>query len=381
LRALASATLQDLEKVRRLCVFTTHTPVPEGHDKFSMGLVREILGKSYGDFLEKSKANISGELNMTSLALLFSRYVNGVSRRHEEISQSMFPDYPISSITNGVHAGFWTSPPFRRLFDRHLEGWRLDNVNLRYAVSIPSDEITSAHKEAKSDLLAEVKRRSGFDLDRDVLTIGFARRATAYKRANLLFSDIDRLKKMASSAGPLQILFGGKAHPRDSGGKKMIQDIFQAARRLKGAVTVIYLEEYDMALARYLCSGVDVWLNTPQKPKEASGTSGMKAALNGVPSLSVRDGWWVEGHLEGITGWAIRESAGGGAGSEADSLYDALESVILPLYYKSPEKFAEVRRAAIALNGSFFNAQRMMLQYIHTAYDGKKSENNEHHGP
>lgn len=374
-RILPATTLDDLEKVRRLCVFTTHTPVPEGHDKFPMDLVRETLGKSQGDFLEKSGANISGELNMTSLALLFSRFVNGVSRRHEEISQNMFPDYPISSITNGVHAGFWTSPPFRRLFDRRLEGWRGDNVNLRYAVSIPLEDVTAAHQEAKAALFAEVKRRTGRGLDPDVMTIGFARRATAYKRANLLFSDIERLKKLASEAGPFQVIFGGKAHPRDQGGKSMIRDIFRAAEQLRDIITVIYLEEYDMALAKFLCSGVDVWLNTPQKPKEASGTSGMKAALNGVPSLSVLDGWWVEGHIEGVTGWAITESPQGGPQSEAESLYSKLGAVLLPLFYGKPREYARVSRYAIALNGSFFNAQRMMLQYIHSAYDMKDDRN------
>jgi starch phosphorylase len=370
--SLAQTPAEDMERVRRLCVFTTHTPVPEGHDKFSISLVRKILGKNQADFLEKSTANISGELNMTSLALLFSRYVNGVSRRHEEVSQNMFPDYPIHSITNGVHAGFWASPSFRRLFDLRLEGWRGDNVNLRYAVSVPLEEISAAHREAKRELLDEVGRRSGVRLDPDILTIGFARRATAYKRANLLFSDIERLKRIASRAGAFQIIFGGKAHPRDEGGKAMIREIFQAAGRLKGSVPVVYLEEYDMALARYLVAGVDVWLNTPQKPKEASGTSGMKAALNGVPSFSVLDGWWVEGHIEGVTGWAISDSSEEGAVSEAESLFTKLETVILPMFYDRPREFAAVRRSAISLNGSFFTAQRMMHQYIHGAYELKE---------
>ena len=370
--SLAQAPPEDLERVRHLCVFTTHTPVPEGHDKFSMGLVREVLGKNQADFLEKSTANISGELNMTSLALLFSRYVNGVSHRHEEVSQNMFPDYPIQSITNGVHAGFWTSPPFGRLFDRRLKGWKGDNVNLRYAVSIPLEEISAAHGEAKRELLDEIGRRSDVHLDPNILTIGFARRATAYKRANLLFSDIERLKGIAAGAGAFQIIFGGKAHPNDSGGKALIKEIFQAAGHLRGSVPVVYLEEYDMALARYMVAGVDVWLNTPQKPKEASGTSGMKAALNGVPSFSVLDGWWVEGHIEGVTGWSISGSSGKGEVSEADSLYTKLETVILPMFYDRPQEFSAIRRSAIAINGSFFTAQRMMLQYVYSAYDFKE---------
>ena len=200
------------------------------------------------------------------------------------------------------------------------------------------------------------------------MTIGFARRATAYKRANLIFSDIERLKGIAARAGAFQIIFGGKAHPNDDGGKALIREIFQAAGRLRGSIPVVYLEEYDMALARFLVAGVDVWLNTPRKPKEASGTSGMKAALNGVPSFSVLDGWWVEGHIEGVTGWAISGSSGEGDVSEAKSLYEKLETVILPMFYDRPQEFTAVRRSSIALNGSFFTAQRMMLQYIHSAY-------------
>jgi starch phosphorylase len=369
---LARTQADDLEGVRRLCVFTTHTPVPEGHDKFPMDLVRGVLEKSQADYLERSAAVVSGELNMTSLALLFSRYVNGVSRRHEEVSQNMFPNYPIHSITNGVHAAFWTSDPFRRLYDRHLEGWRGDNVCLRYAASIPLEDIRAAHGEAKRNLLEEVARRTDAVLDPEVLTIGFARRATAYKRANLLFADIARLKRIVSRAGSFQVIFGGKAHPRDEGGKRLIGEIHRAAGLLEGHVPVVYLEEYDMALARYLVAGVDVWLNTPQKPKEASGTSGMKAALNGVPSFSVLDGWWVEGHIEGVTGWAISESGGRGNESEAESLYTKLERVILPMYYNNPGEFDIIRRSAVALNGSFFNAQRMMLQYINSAYDLKE---------
>jgi starch phosphorylase len=307
---------------------------------------------------------------MTYLALFFSRYVNGVAMRHGEISRTMFPKYPINSITNGVHATTWTGQPFQELFDRHVPEWRRDNHYLRYAVSIPLDEIQQAHVESKRLLLAEVERRTGIVLNPTALTIGFARRAALYKRPDLLFSDLDRLRRLARQVGPLQVLYAGKAHPADEGGKALIRRIFEAAGAVKDAIQVVYLEEYDMALARLLCAGVDLWLNTPQKPQEASGTSGMKAALNGVPSLSILDGWWLEGHIEGITGWAIGEDGTRPSDpqTEAKSLYDKLEFVILPLFYGRPLAFAEVMRSTIALNASFFNANRMMVQYLQNAY-------------
>ena len=202
------------------------------------------------------------------------------------------------------------------------------------------------------------------------MTIGFARRATAYKRADLLFSDLERLKRIARQVGPLQVIYAGKAHPKDEVGKALIRRIFQAANALRDTIRVVYLEEYDMALAKYLCSGVDLWLNTPQKPDEASGTSGMKAALNGVPSLSILDGWWVEGHVEGVTGWSIGESDEPESDPSKDiaSLYDKLEKVIVPMFYQQPEAYTNVMRSAIALNASFYNAQRMTFQYMENAY-------------
>lgn len=357
------------DAVRRRCVFTTHTPVPAGHDQFPAELARQVLGDACVDAL-LAGCCLNGSLNMTFLALYFSHYVNGVAMRHGEISRTMFPDYPINSITNGVHGGTWTSPAMQRLFDQHFPEWRRDNLYLRYAVSIPLGEIQQAHGEAKRNLLAEVERRQQVRLDPATLTIGFARRATHYKRPDLLFTDLDRLRRIVRQVGPLQILYGGKAHPADAEGKQLIRRIFDAAAALGNEVRVIYLPEYDMALAKLLCAGVDVWLNTPHKPHEASGTSGMKAALNGVPSLSILDGWWVEGHLEGVTGWSIGEADDGPSDPihEADSLYAKLEYVIGPLFYRRPLQFAQVMRHAIALNGSFFNAQRMIVQYLQNAY-------------
>jgi starch phosphorylase len=282
----------------------------------------------------------------------------------------MFPDYPINSITNGVHAVTWTSPPFKQLYDRHMEEWREDSLYLRYAINIPREEIMEAHRQAKEHLHEEILRRTGQELEDDVFTIGFARRATPYKRADLLFTDLDRLRAIARQVGRFQVIFAGKAHPRDEGGKELIRRIFRAAEALGSDVPVIYLQGYKMSLGLSLCSGVDLWLNTPMKPREASGTSGMKAAINGVPSLSVPDGWWLEGHVEGVTGWSIEEDSEdpGSGEAEAESLYHKLGSVILPMYYKNPMEYAGIMRSAIALNGSFFSAQRMMVQYLNNAY-------------
>lgn len=370
-----AVTDEDIEAVRQLCVFTTHTPVPAGHDSFPMELVQQVLGQEWLAFLEKANCCLNGTLNMTYLALYFSRYVNGVAMRHRDVSRGMFPDYPINAITNGVHAVTWTAMPFRNLYDHHFPEWRHDNFYLRYAVKIPLYEIQYAHAQAKRDLLELVHQRTGIRLDEQVLTIGFARRATAYKRADLLFADVDRLQRMTQHVGPLQAIYGGKAHPQDEAGKALIQRIFSAVARVGGALRVVYLENYDMALARDICAGVDLWLNTPQRPQEASGTSGMKAALNGVPSLSVMDGWWLEGHQEGVTGWAIADGLepGKDLSLEAASLYDKLEHVILPLFYRQPTEFAQVMRSAIALNGSFFNTQRMVVQYLRNAYFGVES--------
>jgi len=361
----------DFEVVRRRCLFTTHTPVQAGHDRFPWELVKQVLGEAQTTLLQQVGFGADGVLNMTNLALYFSRYVNGVAMRHGEVSQDMFPQFPIHAITNGVHAATWASPPFHDLFDREIPEWRRDNAYMRYAVGIPLEEIKKAHCLAKSALIKEVHRRTGVSLDESALTIGFARRAATYKRADLLFKDIERLKHIAESVGPIQILYGGKAHPHDAGGKALIQRVIQAADGLKNEIKILYLENYNMALAKFITSGVDLWLNTPQRPQEASGTSGMKAALNGVPSLSVLDGWWIEGCVEDVTGWAIgydSKISDDDSAAESASLYDKLERKIIPMFYRAPEAYAEVMRFAIALNASFFNTHRMLSQYKANAY-------------
>jgi starch phosphorylase len=369
-RPLSAATRDDLEALRRRCVFTTHTPVPAGHDQFSRELTERVLGRERTEALERAQRFHDGMLNMTNLGLHASHYINGVGMRHGEVSRSMFPSYPVRAITNGVHAARWTSTPFAALYDRHIPEWRRDNLYLRYAVGIGLEEIAAAHAEAKRVLLDEIQEHSGVALDPKLFTIGFARRATGYKRPELLLADLDRLRSIASRMGPFQVIYAGKAHPQDKSGRDSIQRVFQAARELAGHVPVVYVENYDLHRACFLTAGVDLWLNTPQRPQEASGTSGMKAALNGVPSLSVLDGWWLEGHVEGVTGWAIGHDENGPANTavEVASLYEKLESVILPMFYGRPEAYRAVMRSAIALNGSFFNTQRMLRQYAQNAY-------------
>ncbi len=360
----------DLEAVRQRCVFTTHTPVPAGHDKFPIDMVRSVLGDDAVALLDKAQCLDDGMLNMTHLALRLSRFVNGVAMKHREVSQGMFPEYPINSITNGVHAATWMSPAFQALLDERVPEWRTDNLYLRYAVGIPLQEIRKAHAESKRVLLEEIEARTGVKLDPSVFTIGFARRATPYKRADLIFSDLGRMRHIATVVGPMQIVFGGKAHPNDAGGKELIRRIHEAAQQLGDAMKVVYVENYEMDIAAKMVAGVDLWLNNPMRPLEASGTSGMKAALNGVPSLSVLDGWWIEGHVEGVTGWSIgsTHSHDTDQSHDAADMYLKLERVILPLFYGLPYAYAEVMRSAIALNGSFFNTQRMVEQYLRNAY-------------
>ena len=368
-RALREVSIEDVRAVRHRCVFTTHTPVPAGHDQFPMSLVRQVLGEDRAVALERTKGASGGVLNMTYLALFAARYINGVAMHHGEVSRGLFPDYPVRAITNGVHAVTWVTTPIARVLDTHMPEWRRDNLYLRYAVGIPALEIRDAHAEAKRVLIAEVRRRTGVELSEAAFTIGFARRAAGYKRADLVFSSLERLLRIDRQIGPIQLVFGGKAHPRDETGRAVIRRVFDAAKTLGGEVPVVYLEDFDWQLAPLLYSGVDLWLNTPRRPEEASGTSGMKAALNGVPSLSVLDGWWLEGCFEGVTGWAIGHAEiAETEQQESASLYDKLEHTIMPMFYGRPTAYAEVMRSAIAVNGSFFNSQRMLAQYLANAY-------------
>ncbi len=360
--------------IRQQCVFTTHTPVAAGHDRFSQEMAYRVL-KRCDPFQEcADELCCYNELNLTYLALEASRYVNGVAKRHRETSQKMFSGYPIDSITNGVHAYTWTSDAMRKLFDERIPDWRLDNSILRYAISIEKEEIFLAHQAAKQTLVEYVNKVSNAGMDQRIMTIGFARRATPYKRATMIFNDIERLRKITQHCGKLQLVFAGKAHPQDQGGKALIREIFSSRDKLNGDIRIAYLPDYDMEIGRLITAGVDLWLNTPMPPMEASGTSGMKAALNGVPSLSVLDGWWIEGCIEGVTGWAIGNSEPHEqqpptvTEAETNILYSKLENLIMPLYYQNRDAYLEVMRHAIAINGSFFNTERMMSQYVTKAY-------------
>lgn len=358
----------DVEFIKHQCVFTTHTPVPAGFDKFPLELVHKVLG--YPSALELDEVFCCGlELNMTYLALNVSHYINGVAKQHGKVSKEMFPNYSIDSITNGVHVASWLSRPFVELFNHYIPGWQEDNYNLRYALNIPREELWNAHQTNKKKLIQLVNREYNKKFDLNTLTLGFARRAATYKRADLLFFDLDRLKQIANKFENLQIVYAGKAHPKDQFGKELIHSISQIINTLPVNIQAVYLENYDMTLGSLITSGVDVWLNTPEPPMEASGTSGMKAAVNGVPSLSVLDGWWIEGCVEGVTGWSIGPLGlkGDRRQIDAESLYDQLENKVFPSYLDK-DLFIPIMAHSISLNGSFFNTHRMIQQYIAKAY-------------
>jgi starch phosphorylase len=369
---LAGAGARDVDAVRASCVFTTHTPVAAGHDRFDRGTAEAVLGRGLVASLGALGClEEDGSLNMTVLGMRLSGTVNAVSLRHRDVTRAMFPGQPVEAITNGVHSVTWAAPATAAVFDRHLPGWRRDSQQLRYATGVPLGDLGDAHRENKVALLAEVRRRCGVALRPDVLTIGVARRFAVYKRNDLVLDDPERLASLAK-LGPLQIVFAGKAHPGDAEAKAMVARVAAVASAGAAAagVSVVFVENYGMALGRLLCSGSDVWLNNPAPPNEASGTSGMKAALNGVPSLSTLDGWWLEGWVEGVTGWAIRDARhdGGSRAHAAERLYSALEQTVLPAYYEDPAALVAVGRHAIALNGSFFSAHRMADEYLRRAY-------------
>lgn len=364
---LLDATPSHLDSVRSRCIFTTHTPVPAGHDRFSLDQTRQVLGDAFTQALEKFGCCHEGMLNMTYVALRFSRYVNGVAMQHGRVSREMFPEYDIQAITNGVHAATWIQPAMQALLDERVPAWRRDNLFLRYSVGISPEDIRARHQEGKRALISTISERSGIEFREERFTIAFARRAATYKRADMLFTDPRRLARMAEDFGGLQIVYAGKAHPRDELGKAMIQRVIESARTLNSdLLRIAYLENYEWELGALLTGGADLWLNTPRLPYEASGTSGMKAAMNGVPSLSTLDGWWIGGCVEGATGWAIAVSPE--EAEEAESLYNKLENEILPIYYRYPAKWAEIMRMAMAINGSFFNTHRMIRQYVTNAY-------------
>jgi len=359
-----------VEKIRKKCVFTVHTPVKAGHDVFPLDLVKRLQPDfpEYLSYLTKNK-----ELNMSHLATYFSSYINGVARSHQEISVEMFPDHEIRAVTNGVHSQTWTSPEFQGLFDKYVPSWRSSSLSLRNIFNVSNEEIWNAHQEAKKRLISYIEEKKGVKLSEGVFTIGFARRFTGYKRSTLLFYDIKELLRIHKDVGKIQIIYAGKAHPNDHNGKEMIKEVHRIIKEFSSEIKIIFLENYDMDVAKVMIPGVDVWLNTPLPPNEASGTSGMKAAHNGVPHFSTLDGWWLEGYIYKKTGWSIGEKRSTTdpeklVEKDAVALYSCLENKILPRYYNTPEKWKKTMRYTIAINASFFNSERMLRQYAQEAY-------------
>ncbi|MDO9050733.1 MAG: alpha-glucan family phosphorylase [Methylotenera sp.] len=359
--------LYDLPVVRSKCIFTTHTPVEAGQDKFDYAMVNRIADGEFMDLREVRKLAGDDTLNMTRLALNLSDYVNGVAKCHAEVSQRMFPGYHVHAITNGVHPHTWTSEFFATLYDNHMPGWRHEPEQLVRIDQVADNAIWDAHKNAKQQLLDRVKETTGKTLDPTLPTFGFARRMTAYKRPDLIFTDLERLRSIAKKQ-PFQLVMAGKAHPYDTNGKQLIKILHDHLRELSDDISVVYMPGYNMNLALELVSGVDVWLNTPLRPLEASGTSGMKAAFNGVPSLSVLDGWWLEGCIEGVTGWAVGNSIVGNESNDVQDFYSKLENIVLPLYYTDRAGWIALMKGSIGRNASVFNTHRMIRRYATEAY-------------
>jgi starch phosphorylase len=357
-----------LDSVRKRCIFTTHTPIPAGHDQFAKQMVREVTG--IAPLLEAAHLFTEDDiLNLTFVGFQLSHFINGVAKRHGEVSRELFPNYSIEAITNGVHAATWAAPSFAKLYDRYIPGWQADNASLRYALNIPVSEVWTAHQSAKRELFSLLQERCKVCFREDVFTLGYARRMTGYKRPLLLFADCERLQAIAREAGGLQIIYGGKAHPEDIRGKALIREVIERGRSLEH-IHFVFVDNYEMDIAQKITAGVDLWLNTPEPPHEASGTSGMKAALNGVPSLSVLDGWWIEGCIEGRTGWAIGalQPENGQGYWDALDLYEKLSESILRLFNQQRDLYGDIMRHAIALNGAFFTSERMLQSYIARAY-------------
>ena len=355
----------DIEKVKSLCHFTTHTPVPAGHDHFSYDRVKKLIRGLLPGRLKLPSLVQDDVFHMTELGLYFSRSSNGVSRLHEKVAQDQFKWKKIKHITNGVHHIYWMAGSFKDFYDVHLDGWRSNPELLLQVDQIPSPLIYAVHNENKKKLIAYANSQSSKALDPEVLTIGFARRAATYKRAHLIFHDMEKLLDIGQ--GNLQIIFSGKAHPKDMGGKSIIRNIVQSAKRFDGKIKIIYLENYDMWLGRLITSGVDLWLNTPQRPNEASGTSGMKAALNGIPNFSILDGWWAEGCKEGKNGWAIGSQEVGSDEKDARDLYNKLKNEIITTFYDDRDGWVTMMKESIKTSVQF-TSQRMVSQYHEMYY-------------
>jgi len=344
-----------INEIRKQCVFTTHTPIKTIYDEFPL----QMLLKNQPDFPAHLPGLIKDKkINTLELGIYFSAFVNGVSKMHRDLLNNIFQDKDIRAVTNGVNSIFWTTEEFKNLYDKYLPGWRKNNSLLRQADKISSADIWSAHLKNKRQLLDYLKTNKKINWQENIFTIGFARRFTNYKQPLLLFVDLERLIEILEASGGAQIILAGKAHLRDTSGQEAIKKIYQIKKNYP-KLKIVFLENYNLDLARLIIAGVDLWLNTPLPPQEACGTSGMKAAHNGIPQLSTLDGWWPEGYIKGKTGWAF---------SGADELYETLKKEIMPLYYQSPAEWQEIMKNVISLNASQFNTGRVLDQYIQEAY-------------
>ena len=347
------------EKVKSMCHFTTHTPVAAGHDNFSIERCSNILNSLMPNDLKLPSIK-DNRLHMTELGLYYSNTANGVSKLHGKVAQDQFPDFDIDYITNGVYHPHWIGDSFAQLFDDYFKNWKIDPNLLLNVDNIDNEKIISAHKQQKDELINYANLFTENKLSSDVLTIGFARRAAEYKRAGLIFSNIEKLIEIGS--GKIQMIFSGKAHPNDIKGKQIIKEVVNNANQLVDEVNIVFLENYNMHLGRLITSGVDLWLNTPIRPNEASGTSGMKAALNGVPNFSVIDGWWAEGCKDNENGWAIGSPDSCNDIADAESLYFKLENQIINTFYNDKIKWIQIMKNSIK-TGVDFTAHRMVNDY------------------
>lgn len=341
-----NAKTKDLNTIRNQCVFTTHTPLLKAQDVFSLNFFKQYQPDFPFELITDD------EINMTKVGMFFSGYINAVSKLHQPISQKLFPNSTIKSITNGVNSETWTSPEFKKLFDQYIPNWRKASNLLKTAKIIPLAEISQAHLVDKQ-LLCKLAK-----LDEHIFTIGFARRFATYKRPEYIFQDLNKLKTIAKKFNGLQIIFAGKAHPNDLEGQNLIKQLITYQKQLiDSKVKIVLLENYNLDLAKILVAGVDLWLNTPLLFNEASGTSGMKAAHNGVPQLSTLDGWWPEGYRPGKTGWAIK----------GDNIYQLLATEIFTTF-NQPHQWQKMMQQTIAINASYFNTERVLREYIKHAY-------------
>jgi starch phosphorylase len=363
----------DPDKIREQVVFTTHTPVPAGHDYFEFSLIDRTFPDEALATIKRMMPDMQG-VSMTDLGLRYSRYVNGVAKKHAEVSNAMFKMETVDWVTNGVHPLTWVSSGMLKLYNKHIPGWEQDPGRLVQALTIPKRELWSAHQASKLRLFARVLESTGKQLDPEILTLGFARRAATYKRADLLFSNLKRFIEVAGNR-KLQFIFAGKAHPNDNGGKAVLQKIRKTAKELEDTIPIVFIDNYNMEIASLLTQGVDLWLNTPVRPREASGTSGMKCTMNGIMNFSVLDGWWIEGWIEDVTGWSIGPEPSVSdydhhydESLDAIDLYEKLETKIIPTYYNEHEKWMSMMQHTIALNASFFNTHRVVREYASKAY-------------